>query len=128
MYLKVRDRNVQSWLLKQFYHVLIQSSIPIINGDHKASYHHLSSAWLVARDLVNTLPEFLVFSIERGVMTLGLQLEDVAVYTGSKGGLVQVILASHWSSLSILMYHWPTIFQGQYSQYSLLICQMWVVL
>ena len=71
-----RDRNAQSWLFKQFYHVLMQSSMPVINGDVHGKYDHISSAWLVANDLVQRLPEFLVYSIERGVITLGLQLLD----------------------------------------------------
>ena len=51
-----------------------------------------------------------------GVLVCGAQedegveavhVEDGAVYTGSLGGLVQVILISHWSILSIMLSsHW----------------------
>ena len=97
-----RDRNAQSWLFKQFYHVLIQSSIPIINGDHKTSYRHLSTAWRVARDLVKTLPEFLVFSIERGVMTLALQL--VEALTGRTGAQSAGVAESVGRVVSFLIF------------------------
>ena len=69
-----RDRNAQNWLFKQFYHVLVQSSVPVVNGEASTSLGHLASAWLVALDLVRRLPDFLVYAIERGVITLGLQL------------------------------------------------------
>ena len=69
-----RDRSAQYWLFKQFYHVLVQSSINIINRDTLPSYHHVSQAWSITLHLVRRLPEFLVYSVERGVISLAQQL------------------------------------------------------
>ena len=85
-----RDKNAQCWLFKQFYHVLIQSSVPVINGDILVSYSHLSSAWTIALDLVTNMSEFLIYSIERGAITLGLQLLNAIGKNYELSGLLNI--------------------------------------
>ena len=94
-----RDRNAQYWLFKQFYHVLVQSSINIINRELIPSYHHVSQAWSLTLSLVRRLPEFLVYSVERGVISLAQQLLESLKDLGSKqevadttGRIVQLVM------------------------------------
>merc|ERR1719233_2045415 len=70
----LRDRNAQFWLFKQLYHVLVQSSIRVLNGDWPDSFSHLVSAWQVSLDLFKKVPDFLVFALERGIVGLNQQM------------------------------------------------------
>ena len=77
-----RDRNAQGWLFRQFYHVIIQSSVPVINGENcSQDIPHIASCWRIALDLVSALPEFLDYTVERGIMNLGVQLLQALLKT-----------------------------------------------
>ena len=91
-----RDRNAQFWLFKQLYHVLVQSSIRVLNGDWPRTFSHLVSAWQVSLHLVRTVPDFLVFALERGIVKLNQQLLDIIC---SREGQKEVEIAEMIGSL-----------------------------
>ena len=58
---------------------LLLCSINIINQEssQSKSCHHVYQAWSITLHLVQRLPEFLVYTVERGVISLALQLLQV---------------------------------------------------
>ena len=73
-----RDQNAQFWIFKQLYQVLVQSSIQLVNSDlattNSMSFRHLVSAWKICLELVEQVPDFLIFALERGVVRLAQQM------------------------------------------------------
>ena len=81
-----RDRNAQYWVLKQFYHVLVQASVPLVGGDRvgePSSWAGLAAVWAAAGDLLDLTQPFRLFALERGMVGLGQQLFSVLLQRSS---------------------------------------------